>query len=183
MSRFVDEADITVRSGNGGKGAVSFRREKYVPKGGPDGGDGGDGGDVIFRTDENMRSLYDHQIRKVYRAGNGQSGSSQNKKGKNGADCIVLVPRGTVILEKESKNLIADLASEGDLVLLKGGRGGNGNAHFASSTNRAPGYAQEGLPGGELDLTLQIKTIADVGLVGLPNAGKSTLLSVLCMAA
>ena len=211
MSRFVDEADITVRSGNGGRGAVSFRREKYVPRGGPDGGDGGDGGDVIFRVENNMRSLYDHWIRKVYRAKNGSAGSRRNMKGSKGADCVIPVPRGTVILEKKSQKLLADLAGHPDLAgegalkrsfnlnevtgalkrsfnlnevtgalkLLVGGRGGHGNAFFATSTNRAPRYAQDGTPGHELEITLQIKTIADVGLVGLPNSGKSTLLSVL----
>jgi GTP-binding protein len=193
LSRFVDEADITVRSGNGGRGAVSFRREKYVPKGGPDGGDGGDGGDVIFRVENNMRSLYDHWIRKVYRAKNGSAGSRRNMKGSKGADCVIPVPRGTVILEKKSQKLLADLTGNtdltgaadrlnevtGELKLLAGGRGGHGNAHFATSTNRSPRYAQDGTPGSELEITLQIKTIADVGLVGLPNSGKSTLLSVL----
>ena len=194
----MDEADITVRSGNGGRGAVSFRREKYVPRGGPDGGDGGDGGDVIFRVENNMRSLYDHWIRKVYRAKNGSAGSRRNMKGSKGADCVIPVPRGTVILEKKSQKLLADLAGHPDLAgegalkrsfnlnevtgalkLLVGGRGGHGNAFFATSTNRAPRYAQDGTPGHELEITLQIKTIADVGLVGLPNSGKSTLLSVL----
>lgn len=193
MSRFVDEADITVRSGNGGRGAVSFRREKYIPKGGPDGGDGGDGGDVIFRVENNMRSLYDVWIRKVYRAKNGADGSRRNMKGGKGADCVIPVPRGTVIIEKKSQKLLADFTGRTDLAgaadrlnevtgalkLLEGGRGGHGNAHFATSTNRAPRYAQDGTPGSELELNLQIKTIADVGLVGLPNSGKSTLLSVL----
>jgi len=191
LSRFVDEADITVRSGNGGRGAVSFRREKYVPRGGPDGGDGGDGGDVLFRVENNMRSLYDHWIRKVYSAKNGSAGSRRDRKGSNGADCVIPVPRGTVILEKKSQKLLADLTGNADLAgnadltgsgalkLLEGGRGGHGNAFFATSTNRSPRYAQDGTPGRELEITLQIKTIADVGLVGLPNSGKSTLLSVL----
>lgn len=182
MSRFVDEAAVTIRSGNGGRGAVSFRREKWVPKGGPDGGDGGDGGDVIFRVENSLRSLYDHQIRKLYRAKNGLPGARRNMKGKKGADCVIPVPRGTVVLDGKSGQLLADLADDGEAVLLKGGKGGQGNAHFATSRNRAPRYAQDGMPGSELRVLLQIKMIADIGIVGLPNAGKSTLLSVLTVA-
>jgi GTP-binding protein len=179
LSRFVDEAAITICSGEGGRGAVSFRHEKWVPKGGPDGGDGGDGGDVVFRAEDNMRSLYEHKIRQVYRAKNGSPGSRRNMKGRKGLDCVIRVPRGTVILDGESGKLLADFARDEEVVLLKGGKGGHGNAYFATSTNRAPRYAQEGTEGQKLGIILQIKTIADVGVVGLPNAGKSTLLSIL----
>jgi GTP-binding protein len=182
LSRFVDETEITIRSGHGGKGAVSFRREKYVPKGGPDGGDGGDGGDVVFRVSDTMRSLYEHRLKRHYHATDGKTGSKQNRKGSKGEDCIVRVPPGTVIIEKDTKKIVADLAETPEVVLLKGGKGGRGNAHFATPTKQAPRYAQKGRPGRELELVLQIKTIADVGIVGLPNAGKSTLLSVLTAA-
>jgi GTP-binding protein len=179
MSRFIDEAKIIIKSGHGGKGAVSFRREKYVPKGGPDGGDGGDGGDVIFRVSDTLRSLYDHKLRRIYKAKDGEAGSKNNRKGSNGEACIVLIPPGTVILEEESNRILADTADTPEVVLLRGGKGGHGNARFSTSVNQTPRYAQEGRPGLELELLLQIKTIADIGIVGLPNAGKSTLLSVL----
>jgi GTP-binding protein len=182
MSRFVDEAKIIIKSGHGGKGAVSFRREKYVPKGGPDGGDGGDGGDVIFKVSDTLRSLYDHKLKRVYKAKDGKAGSKKNKKGSMGESCIILVPPGTVVIENASNRIVADLAQTPEVVLLKGGKGGYGNTHFATSTNQAPRYAQEGRPGRELELLLQIKTIADIGIIGLPNAGKSTLLSVLTKA-
>ncbi|MBN2325188.1 MAG: GTPase ObgE [Spirochaetes bacterium] len=182
MSRFVDEADITIRSGDGGRGAVSFRREKYVPKGGPDGGDGGDGGDVIFLAQHGIKSLYDHRIKRSYRAENGHAGARRNMKGKKGTDCIIAVPEGTVVIDRHSGRLLADLAENEKAVLLAGGRGGRGNSHFATSTNRAPKFAQEGSPGKALFVTLQIKTIADIGIVGLPNAGKSTLLATLTKA-
>ncbi len=180
MSRFIDEVELIVRSGNGGAGAVSFRREKYVPKGGPDGGDGGNGGDVIFKVKRDLRSLYDLKLKRIYKAMNGFPGSGRNKKGSKGEDCTIHVPPGTVILNGKSKDLLIDFAdSDGETTLLKGGQGGLGNAHFATSTNRAPRYAQKGSTGKELALIVQVKTIADVGIVGLPNAGKSTLLSVL----
>jgi len=179
LSRFVDEADITIRSGNGGRGAVSFRREKYAPKGGPDGGDGGDGGDLIFTARKSIKSLYDHRIKRSYRAESGHAGAGRNMNGKKGADCVIAVPEGTVVIDRSSGKMIADLAENDEVVLLRGGRGGRGNSHFATSTNRTPRFAQEGMPGKELLVTLQIKTIADIGLVGLPNAGKSTLLATL----
>jgi GTP-binding protein len=180
MSRFVDEAEIVVRSGNGGPGAVSFRREKYVPKGGPDGGDGGDGGDVLFRVKKDLRSLYALKMKGRYRAEDGRPGGGKNKTGARGRDCVIAVPVGSVITERESKQVLADLTVPGgEILLLKGGRGGLGNARFATSVNRAPRYAQKGLQGKECALSVQIKTIADIGIVGLPNAGKSTLLSVL----
>jgi GTP-binding protein len=180
LSRFLDEADIYVRSGNGGPGAVSFRREKYVPRGGPDGGDGGAGGDIILKVKSELRSLYDIKRKKTFRASNGMPGMGSNKNGAKGADLIIYVPPGTVVLEKESKKILEDLTPENsEVILLKGGKGGFGNAHFTSSRNRAPRYAQKGIPGLEAYLTLQLKTIADIGIVGLPNAGKSTLLSVI----
>ena len=175
MSRFLDEAAIYVRSGNGGPGAVSFRREKYVPKGGPDGGDGGDGGDIIFKVKRELRTLYDIKMKKTFRASNGMPGMGKNKKGANGTDLIIHVPPGTVILEKESKKILQDLTTEnGEVTLLKGGKGGFGNSHFTTSRNRAPRYAQKGIPGSERQIILQLKTIADIGIVGLPNAGKSS---------
>jgi GTP-binding protein len=180
MSRFVDETEIVVRSGNGGPGAVSFRREKYIPKGGPDGGDGGDGGAVLFRAKKELKSLYALKMKVRYRAEDGRPGGGKNKKGAKGRDCVIEVPVGTVITEKESKLVLADLTVPGDeILIMKGGKGGFGNAQFATSVNRAPRYAQKGLQGEECSLAVQIKTIADIGIVGLPNAGKSTLLSVL----
>ena len=180
MSRFLDEVDINVRSGKGGPGAVSFRREKYVPRGGPDGGDGGDGGDIVIKVKKELRSLYNVKSRKIFSAANGMPGMGKNKNGARGEDRIIYVPPGTVILEKESKFIIEDLTPENnEITLLKGGKGGFGNAHFATSINRAPRYAQNGIQGSESHITLQLKTIADIGLVGLPNAGKSTLLSEL----
>jgi GTP-binding protein len=180
VQRYVDEADITVRSGDGGSGVVSFRREKYVPRGGPDGGNGGDGGDVIIRVNRNLRTLYDLKLKRIFRAQNGRSGSGQNKTGPRGKDCIIQVPPGTVVMEKETGRVLLDLSGqEGEEVLVKGGRGGYGNTHFATSINQTPRFAQSGGAGMEMQLTLHMKTIADVGIVGLPNAGKSTLLSVL----
>lgn len=180
MQRYVDEADITVRSGDGGSGAVSFRREKYIPRGGPDGGDGGDGGDVIIRVNRNLRTLYGLKLKRIFRAQNGRSGSGQNKTGARGRDCIIPMPPGTVVIDMETGKVLFDLTGqEGERTLLRGGRGGYGNAHFATSTNQTPRFARSGGPGREMQLTLHMKTIADVGLVGLPNAGKSTLLSVL----
>ncbi len=180
MSRFLDEVDINVMSGNGGPGAVSFRREKYVPRGGPDGGDGGDGGDIIIKVKKELRSLYNVKSKKTFRAPNGMPGRGKNKKGAKGEHLIIYVPPGTVILEKESKCIIEDLTPENnEVTLLKGGKGGFGNAHFTTSINRAPRYAQKGTQGLESSVTLHLKTIADIGIVGLPNAGKSTLLSVL----
>jgi GTP-binding protein len=180
LSRFIDEVEITVKSGNGGPGIVSFRREKYVPKGGPDGGNGGDGGDIIFKVKKELRSLYELIIKRNFKAQNGKQGGGSNKNGLRGKDLIICVPPGSQIIVKETGKVLADLTEEDDeRVILKGGKGGLGNAHFASSTNRTPRYAQKGKSGIELVLTLQVKTIADVGLVGLPNVGKSTLLGVL----
>ncbi len=175
---FLDEAVITARSGNGGSGCVSFRREKFIPKGGPDGGDGGDGGSVIVRCTRKLFTLEDYRSKRNLSARNGQPGSGKNRSGANGADCILETPVGTIIEEVESGQILADLILDGqEIVLMSGGKGGKGNQHFATSTNRAPRFAQPGLPGKTLKLKLTLKLLADVGLVGLPNAGKSTLLS------
>ena len=175
---FADRARIYVRSGKGGDGHVSFRREKYVPNGGPDGGDGGRGGDVIFQVDEGLNTLTDFRHVRKYKAVDGQEGGKRNCRGKDGEDIVIKVPEGTVIKEAESGKVIADMSGDNKrIVLLTGGRGGNGNQHYATSTMQAPKYAQPGQPARELELLLELKMIADVGLVGFPNVGKSTLLS------
>lgn len=175
---FADRAKIYIRSGKGGDGHVSFRREKYVPNGGPDGGDGGDGGSVIFQVDEGMNTLTDFRHIRKYCAQHGEEGGKRNCRGKNGSDIIVKVPAGTVIKEAETEKVIVDMSGETKrFVILKGGKGGNGNQHYATSTMQAPKYAQPGQPAKELNLILELKVIADVGLVGFPNVGKSTLLS------
>ncbi len=175
---FADRAKIYVRSGKGGDGHVSFRREKFVPNGGPDGGDGGHGGDVIFEVDEGLNTLTDFRHIQKYRAGDGEPGGKKNCRGKNGEDIVIRVPAGTVIREAESGQVITDMSGDNTrYVLLKGGRGGNGNQHYATATMQAPKYAQPGQPAKELELLLELKVIADVGLVGFPNVGKSTLLS------
>jgi GTP-binding protein len=179
---FLDEAIITARSGDGGRGCVSFRREKYIPKGGPDGGDGGFGGDIVIRAVEHLSSLYEFKYKRHFKAQNGQPGGGRNKTGGNGKDVVVEVPLGTLVYDEETGELLQDLTEEKQEVLLPGGKGGWGNQHFATSTNRAPRKAQPGLPGLEKRLRLSLKYLADVGLVGLPNAGKSTLLSRLTMA-
>lgn len=184
--RFVDEAEITVRSGRGGNGCVSFRREKYIPKGGPDGGDGGRGGDVIFRASAKLVSLYDFRMKRVYEARNGQGGQGREKTGAAGEDLIVDVPVGTLLHELSDNGewrLVADLAKDGQSVCVaKGGRGGKGNTHFKSATMRTPRFAQPGEDGREKRLRLELKIVADVGIIGLPNAGKSTLIAALSAA-
>ena len=175
---FADRAKIYVRSGKGGDGHVSFRREKYVPNGGPDGGDGGNGGSVIFEIDEGLNTLTDFRHIRKYCAQHGEEGGKKNCHGKNGQDIIIKVPEGTVIKEETTGKVIADMSGENRrVVLLKGGHGGNGNQHYATSTMQAPKYAQPGQPARELNLILELKVIADVGLVGFPNVGKSTFLS------
>lgn len=180
---FLDEAVITARSGDGGKGCVSFRRERFVPKGGPDGGDGGDGGDIIVRATKALYTLTDYRSRRLQKARNGEPGKGKSRTGRNGADLILKVPVGTLIKDHDSGETLADLIrDEQEIVLIPGGRGGKGNEHFATSTNRAPRMAQPGIPGQEKSLGLTLKLLADIGLIGLPNAGKSTLLSRLTMA-
>ncbi|MBD5478865.1 MAG: GTPase ObgE [Lachnospiraceae bacterium] len=175
---FADRAAIYVKSGKGGDGHVSFRREKYVPNGGPDGGDGGHGGDVIFVVDEGLNTLTDYRHIRKYQAQSGENGGKKNCRGKDGEDIILKVPAGTVIKEAESGKVITDMSGDNKrIVLLKGGRGGNGNQHYATSTMQAPKYAQPGQPAKELNLILELKVIADVGLVGFPNVGKSTFLA------
>ena len=175
---FADRAKIYIKSGKGGDGHVSFRREKYVPNGGPDGGDGGHGGDVIFEVDEGLNTLTDFRHLRKYCAENGQEGGKKNCRGKDGKDIVIKVPEGTVIKEANSGKVITDMSGENRrYVILTGGKGGNGNQHYATSTMQAPKYAQPGQPAKELELMLELKVIADVGLVGFPNVGKSTFLS------
>ena len=175
---FADRAKIIIRSGKGGDGHVSFRRELYVPNGGPDGGDGGRGGDVIFEVDEGLNTLYEYRHRRKFKAEDGEEGGKRRCHGKDGGDIILKVPEGTVIREAESGRVIADMSGENRRqVILKGGRGGAGNQHFATATMQVPKYAQPGQPAQELEVLLELKVIADVGLVGFPNVRKSTLLS------
>lgn len=180
---FIDRVQIHVRGGDGGNGALSFRREKYVPRGGPDGGDGGDGGNVIVEAAANADSLAEIVNRKHWRADNGGPGGGDNCSGRKASDLIIRVPPGTLIYDRDRGNVIRDLTQDGETVVVaKGGRGGKGNRAFASSTNRTPRIFQEGEPGEERTILLELKLIADVGLVGLPNAGKSTLLGRLSRA-
>lgn len=175
---FADRARIFVRSGKGGDGHVSFRREKYVPNGGPDGGDGGDGGSVYIEIDEGMNTLIDYRHVRKYHAEDGENGGKRNCKGKNGNDLILKMPAGTVIKEATTEKIITDLSGDNKrFLLIQGGRGGNGNQHYATSTMQAPKYAQPGQPSRELELLLELKLLADVGLVGFPNVGKSTFLT------
>ncbi|MBG0776200.1 MAG: GTPase ObgE [Desulfovibrionaceae bacterium] len=179
--RFVDQATITVRSGKGGHGCVSFRREKFIPKGGPDGGDGGRGGDVILRGSDHLLTLYDFRLKRVYEAENGKPGQGSQKFGRKGEHLVVDMPVGTLVRQVEedgSEHLLADLDAPGkEVVVALGGRGGKGNEHFKTSTMRTPRFAQPGEPGEEKTLRLELKVLADVGLLGLPNAGKSTFIS------
>lgn len=180
MQSFVDEAVIEVASGDGGAGSVHFRREKYVPKGGPDGGDGGKGGDVVFIVKENVKTLSHIRFKKFFHAKNGEPGRGQRKHGRDGENIEIEVPPGTIIRDSDSGECIKDLNVGGERwTYLSGGKGGKGNCHFSTSTNQAPRYAQPGLPGSSAAVRLELRIIADVGLVGFPNAGKSTLLKCL----
>lgn len=177
---FIDLITVELWGGDGGNGAVSFRREKYVPKGGPDGGDGGNGGSCIFIVDPNLRTLADIRYHSIYKAGRGGPGGKNNRHGKNGEDREISVPPGTIIKSKNPDTVLADLVKDGDkFITCKGGRGGKGNSHFKSSQNRSPRKAQPGKNGNKGIFQIELKLLADVGLVGLPNSGKSTLLSVL----
>ncbi len=181
--KFVDYVKIYIKAGDGGRGCVSFRREKYVPKGGPDGGDGGKGGDIIIKASSELHTLLDHKYQKNYKAERGQHGKGSNMKGKDGEDLIIKVPVGTVIKYGKTEEILADLDEEGkEFIAAKGGKGGLGNAHFATPTHQTPRFAQPGEPGEEKSIILELKLLADVGLIGLPNAGKSTLISVVSSA-
>ena len=175
---FLDKVKIECKAGNGGNGVVAFRREKYVPNGGPSGGDGGKGGDIIFKVNKNIDNLGDFRYKKKFKAENGTDGSANNKFGKDGADLVIYVPKGTVIKNAANNKILADMFDDTDeIVLLKGGHGGRGNSHFATSTRQAPKFAEQGDVTKSFELILELKTLADVGLVGFPNVGKSTLLS------
>jgi GTP-binding protein len=175
--QFIDEVKIHVKAGDGGRGCVSFRREKFIPRGGPDGGDGGDGGDVFFEVDPELGTLLDLRYKAHYKAGNGVHGMGKNRHGKKGDPLVLRVPPGTQVSDVETGELLADLVEPGKRLFLKGGMGGRGNARFATSTNRAPRHAQPGIPGEERTVRLELKLLADVGLIGMPNAGKSTLIA------
>jgi GTP-binding protein len=179
---FMDVASIWVHGGKGGDGSVSFHREKFVAAGGPDGGDGGRGGDVIFEADDNLSTLLDFRYKKRYSAQDGENGGAKRCSGKKAPDLVVRVPRGTVLKQADTGMVIADLSGDAPVVVARGGRGGWGNAHFSTPTRQIPKFAKPGMPGEELHLTLELKVIADVGLIGFPNVGKSTLISILSAA-
>lgn len=179
---FIDKARITVKAGNGGNGVVAFHREKYVAAGGPDGGDGGKGGSVILQVDDNLSTLMDFRYKRKYAAPNGMDGEGGRRSGKDGANLIIKVPRGTLVRDAETNEIIKDMSDSEPYVLCKGGRGGWGNHHFATPTRQVPRFAKSGIPGETHDVVLELKLLADVGLVGFPNVGKSTLLSVVSKA-
>lgn len=179
---FVDKAKIKIKAGDGGDGAVSFHREKYVAAGGPDGGDGGRGGDIIFQADDNFSTLVDFRYKRKYVADRGQNGSSCNCTGKSAEPLIIKVPRGTLVRDSNTGRIMADMSTDEPKVLAKGGNGGKGNVHFATPTRQIPKFAKPGFPGEEFEVTLELKLLADVGLVGFPNVGKSTLISVVSAA-
>ncbi len=175
---FIDTAKIRIRAGNGGNGAVAFHREKYVASGGPDGGDGGKGGDIVFVADDHLSTLSDFRYKRKYTAENGANGGGNRKTGKKGQDLVIRVPRGTIVREAESGAVMADLSSDEPFIAAKGGKGGWGNQHFATATRQAPRFARYGYPGEEWEVVLELKLLADVGLLGYPNVGKSSLISV-----
>ncbi|MGI6122712.1 MAG: GTPase ObgE [Acetivibrionales bacterium] len=180
---FIDFAEIFIKAGDGGDGAVSFRREKYIPNGGPDGGDGGAGGNVVFKADTGLRTLMDFRYKRKYVAERGENGSKRNRSGKSGNNLVVRVPVGTLVKDKETGRIIADISDEGqEIIIARGGKGGAGNQHFATPTRQVPNFARNGSPGQEFTAILELKLIADVGLLGFPNVGKSTLLSVVSSA-
>ncbi len=181
-NQFIDTARITVRAGSGGNGAVAFHREKYVAAGGPDGGDGGRGGNIVLRVDSHMSTLMDFRYKRKYVAENGQDGSGKRCSGKDGQPLVIRVPRGTVVRDAETREIICDMSRDEDFILAKGGNGGWGNKHFATPTRQVPRFAKAGLPGQSREVILELKLLADVGLVGFPNVGKSTLLSVVTRA-
>ncbi len=183
LGLFVDQVKVFVKGGDGGNGIVAYRREKYIPLGGPAGGDGGRGGNVIFEVEEGLRTLMDFRFKRHFKADRGEHGMSKNQHGKYAEDLVVKVPQGTVVIDEDTKNVIADLVQHGQrAVIAKGGRGGRGNSRFASATNPAPEIAENGEPGQERNIQLELKVLADVGLVGFPSVGKSTLLSVVSAA-
>ena len=179
---FIDKAVIKIKAGDGGNGAVAFHREKYITAGGPDGGDGGKGGDIVFLVDDNLSTLADFKYKRKYKAPAGMDGQGGRRNGKKGEDLIIRVPRGTVIREKESGTIMADMSDDDRFIAAKGGRGGWGNSHFATATRQTPRFAKGGAPGEEWEVVLELKLLADVGLLGFPNVGKSSFISVVSQA-
>ena len=176
---FVDKAKIRITAGNGGNGAVAFHREKYINAGGPDGGDGGKGGNIVFQVDDNLTTLSDFRYKRKYKAQNGENGRGGKCNGKRGEDLIIKVPRGTVIRENSTGAIMADMSKDETFIAAKGGNGGWGNPHFATPTRQVPRFAKDGMPGEDWEVTLELKLLADVGLIGFPNVGKSTLFTCL----